>query len=323
MTLSEELLSKIQQLQEKFAAENQDLVGYLDGLLHADYLTYWDYIHLDTLLSLQNPRTAIEDEPIFIMYHQITELYFKLSLMEFANMRKAGPPKEVAVLLKRVQRINRYFEALTTSFGVMEQGMDREQFLQFRMTLMPASGFQSAQYRMIEIAATPLQNLVGIHFRDALAGETDLSTLFNKIYWKAGAVIEASGEKTLTLKQFEQKYTAPLLQMAQEVHGQTLSDFYLQLPATAQNNSKLIKALKLLDLNVNVYWPLQHYKTAVAYLAKRPHDIAATGGTNWQKYLPPRFQKRIFFPQLWSATEQDEWGKPWVDAVLKSLQAHD
>jgi tryptophan 2,3-dioxygenase len=41
-------------------------------------------------------------------------------------------------------------------------------------------------------------------------------------------------------------------------------------------------------------------------------DIAATGGTNWQKYLPPRFQKVIFFPDLWTQQEQEEWGKGWV-----------
>jgi tryptophan 2,3-dioxygenase len=50
----------------------------LDGLLYADFLTYWDYIHLDTLLSLQSPKTPFPDEEIFIIYHQITELYFKL-----------------------------------------------------------------------------------------------------------------------------------------------------------------------------------------------------------------------------------------------------
>jgi tryptophan 2,3-dioxygenase len=40
-----------------------------------------------------------------------------------------------------------------------------------------------------------------------------------------------------------------------------------------------------------------------------PEDIKATGGTNWQKYLPPRFQKIIFFPSLWSSQEKEEWGK--------------
>ncbi len=53
--------------------------------------------------------------------------------------------------------------------------------------------------------------------------------------------------------------------------------------------TQLEDALRLLDLNINVNWPLQHYKTAVRYLSKKPSDIPATGGTNWQKYLPPRF----------------------------------
>ena len=71
-------------------------------------------------------------------------------------------------------------------------------------------------------------------------------------------------------------------------------------------------ALRWLDVNVNVNWPLAHYKSAVRYLHKDPVDIAATGGTNWQKYLPPRFQKRIFFPEHWSDQELEEWGKGWV-----------
>jgi len=50
------------------------------------------------------------------------------------------------------------------------------------------------------------------------------------------------------------------------------------------------------------------YKFA-QYLKKDPEDIKATGGTNWQKYLPPRFQKIIFFPELWSEKEKEEWGK--------------
>jgi tryptophan 2,3-dioxygenase len=58
----------------------------------------------------------------------------------------------------------------------------------------------------------------------------------------------------------------------------------------------------------------------VAYLALRPTDIRATGGTNWQKYLPPRFQKRIFYPDLWSIEEKENWGKKWVEDTLKELK---
>ena len=80
----------------------------------------------------------------------------------------------------------------------------------------------------------------------------------------------------------------------------------------ASPSDELIKAMRWLDINVNVNWPLAHYKSAVRYLHKAPEDIAATGGTNWQKYLPPRFQKRIFFPELWNEQELEEWGKGWV-----------
>ena len=53
------ILDKLKQLEEKYAAMGQDLSSYLDGLLYADYRTYWDLIHLDTLLSLQRPQTPI------------------------------------------------------------------------------------------------------------------------------------------------------------------------------------------------------------------------------------------------------------------------
>jgi tryptophan 2,3-dioxygenase len=79
---SEEILNQLEKLEQKYDALGQDLSAYLDGLLHSDYLTYWDYIRLDSLLSLQTPKTSFPDEKIFILYHQITELYFKLILNE-------------------------------------------------------------------------------------------------------------------------------------------------------------------------------------------------------------------------------------------------
>jgi len=71
-----------------------------------------------------------------------------------------------------------------------------------------------------------------------------------------------------------------------------------------------------LDVNVNVNWPLVHYKSAVRYLNREPEEIKATGGTNWQKYLPPRFQKRIFYPTLWSDEDVANWGKGWVEEII-------
>ena len=61
MELSDEIIEKVKQLQEKYAATGQDLNSYLEGLLYADYVKYWDYIQVDTLLSLQKPRTNFPD----------------------------------------------------------------------------------------------------------------------------------------------------------------------------------------------------------------------------------------------------------------------
>ena len=199
MELSEEILSRVEKLQAKYAVMGQDLVSYLDGLLYAEYLTYWDYIHLDTLLSLQNPRTSFPDEEIFIMYHQITELYFKLSLHELEQIASTESP-DVKFLNTRIKRVNRYFANLTHSFEVMVDGMDRDQFLKFRMSLLPASGFQSAQYRMIEIYATDFIHLIDKDHRQQFEDNPgSLTEQFNYIYWKAGATELATGKKTLTL----------------------------------------------------------------------------------------------------------------------------
>lgn len=316
MDINEEINQRIDLLAKKYHASGQELVAYLDGLLYADYNTYWDYIHVDTLLSLQTPKTQFADEEIFIMYHQITELYFKLSLHE---MRQLSEKEDLTpeFFEARLMRINRYFSALTHSFGVMEKGMDREDFLKFRMSLIPASGFQSAQYRKIEICATDMINLVNKDLREEMrANDASIEEMYDKIYWKWGATIEKTGEKTLTLRQFERKYTEELIRLANGVRKVNLWQLYKGLKDAGKGHAGIEEQLRALDLNVNVNWPLQHYRTSVAYLAQRPHDVSSTGGTNWQKYLPPRFQKRIFYPELWTAEEKDEWGKKWVTDVL-------
>jgi tryptophan 2,3-dioxygenase len=317
MTVSEEVLKRIALLEEKYKATGQDLVSYLDGLLYSDYLTYWDYVQLDTLLSLQSPRTDFPDEHIFIMYHQVTELFFKMALHELEQIAAKGP--DVAFMIERLGRVNRYFGVLTQSYTVMVDGMDLDQFRKYRMSLLPASGFQSAQYRMIEIYSTDFLRLVDKDHRERMAERKDatIEDLFEFIYWKAGATEISTGKKTLTLEQFEQKYSAELIELAKSCRHTNMMALYHQLSAEDQQNEKLIQTLRQLDINVNINWPLAHYKSAVRYLHKNPEDIAATGGTNWQKYLPPRFQKRIFYPELWSAEELENWGKSWVDDLQK------
>ena len=316
MEITAELKEKLSQLNEKYAALGEDFNAYLEGLLHADVTAYWDYIQLDTLLSLQKPKTSFPDEVVFIMYHQITELYFKLALREFEALGQMTSLNKTH-FIDRVGRINRYFDALVKSFEVMIDGMDREEFLKFRMSLLPASGFQSAQYREIEIYSTDFINLVAKDVREEKRGVKDINQLFDYIYWKAGATEAESGKKTLTLIQFEEKYKGHFIALGNHCKDKNLWQVYLRLSKEDQADENVKQVLRQNDTNVNINWPLAHYKSAVKYLARQDKDVAATGGTNWQKYLPPRFQKRIFYPELWTTTEHENWGKMWVEDNLK------
>ena len=316
--LDPKIVKRLEQLEEKFRNSGQDLGSYLDGLLHDRYLTYWDYIHLDTLLSLQVPRTHFPDEEIFITYHQITELYFKLIIHEMKQIID-DKLQTATFFTEKLNRINRYFNVLTDSFDIMIRGMEKEQFLKYRMSLLPASGFQSVQFRMIEIYATPLCNLVNSKERKSFSEKNALEDTYEHLYWKFGATESDTGEKTLTLKQFEYRYTPRLMRTAHQVKENTILHCFQNLPEEEKNNATLVKAMRTFDANVNVNWSLVHMKAAYRYLNKKGNqEIKATGGTNWKQFLPPSFQKISFFPALWNDEELENWGKNWVEDLVNS-----
>jgi tryptophan 2,3-dioxygenase len=226
--LDPELLKKLRELKDKYESTGQDIHSYLEGLKHADYLRYWDYIHLDTLLTLQTPKTGMPDEVIFILYHQITELYFKLIIHELRQVCYSEK-LDAENFIMRIQRVVRYFKHLESSFGIMSQGMEKDQFLKFRMALLPSSGFQSAQFRKIEICMTDLINLVDPTRRDEMGDRDSVEDLFTEIYWKKGATELATGNKTLTLRHFEEKYESELTDLAREMDSKNVWKQYVNL----------------------------------------------------------------------------------------------
>ena len=126
-------------LKEKYEAIGQDAGTHLSGLLYAKPMTYWDFANTDALLSLQIQRTTLPDEMVFIMYHQINELLFKMILWEIeqiADKEELTPD----FFASRLGRISRYFDMLSSSFDIMGDGMDIDQYMKFRDTLTPASG---------------------------------------------------------------------------------------------------------------------------------------------------------------------------------------
>jgi tryptophan 2,3-dioxygenase len=295
----------IDQIKKKYSDLGENPENYLKGLLHAKPVTYWDYIEVDSLLSMQRTRTDFKDEKIFIMYHQTTELMLKMMVHEIEQIVEVEKPDN-EFLLGKVDRLNRYTRMLITSFDIMKYGMDYDDYNDFRYTLTPASGFQSAQFRFIEIYCTRLQNLINEEGRKHLPEEASVDQFFENIYWKDAGRDRKTGKKTLTLRLFEEKYEDQLMELARNVEGKTIED---KLSSIEHPSAELKKAIREFDYLYNVEWPMVHLKTAQHYLDKKGENKAATGGSEWKKYLHPKYQQRKFFPEFWSQEEIKNWGE--------------
>lgn len=302
----EELLD---QLESKFSAMGQDLNVHLEGLLHSKPITYWDYIQTDALLNLQIQRTNQPDEMVFIMYHQVNELLFKMILWEIEQVAH-NEELTADFFSTKLMRISRYFDMLTSSFNIMREGMEAEQYMKFRTTLTPASGFQSAQYRKIEFASTELINLIDNRFRATIDRNTPYEHALEHLYWQAAGKDYKTGKKSRLLTAFEEKYKVEFVAFTQEYNTINLYSKFKLLPEEIQQDPDLIKAMRHYDYTVNITWVMAHYDAANYYLTGGNPDkkVEATGGSDWTKYMHPKYQKRIFFPSLWSKSEIDQWG---------------
>ncbi|MBT8304711.1 MAG: tryptophan 2,3-dioxygenase [Bacteroidia bacterium] len=298
----------LKKLQAKYDAQSEDTENYLEGLLYGKSITYWDYIHTDALLSLQIPRTDFKDEMVFIAYHQINELLFKMILHEISQVAEKEK-LNVDFFETKLMRISRYFDMLTTSFEIMREGMDPEQYNKFRHTLTPASGFQSAQYRLIEFASTELINLIDARFRKTIDRDTPFEHALEHLYWQAAGKDFKTGEKSSLLTNFEKRYKEEFITFMKTYNTKNLWSRFKELPEKDQEDKALIKAMRHYDYTVNVTWVMAHYNAAVHYILGKAGDGEATGGSDWQKYMHPKYQKRIFFPELWSDKEIEDWGK--------------
>jgi tryptophan 2,3-dioxygenase len=249
----------VNQIKEKYEKLGENPETYFKGLLQAKPINYWDYIEVDTLLSLQKPRTNFKDEEIFIM-----------------------------------------------SFDIMKDGMSYDDYNVFRSTLAPASGFQSAQFRFIELHCTGLENLINEAGRERLSANPNIEEYFEHIYWKDAGMNRTTGKKSLTLTLFEEKYLHQFIGLATAMKGKTIADRLNELP---NKSEALLNLLREFDHLYNVAWPMVHLNTAKHYLDSKNENQQATGGSEWKKYLMPKFQQRKFFPAFWTNEEKEKWGE--------------
>ena len=112
-------------------------------------MSYTDYLGLDAVLSAQNPLSSAHDELLFIIQHQTSELWMRLAIHEITAARRLLLSETPTPAFKMLARVARIFEQLNSAWDVLRT-MTPSDYTQFRDDLGQSSGFQSAQYRMIE-----------------------------------------------------------------------------------------------------------------------------------------------------------------------------
>jgi tryptophan 2,3-dioxygenase len=116
---------------------------------HQASLTYSSYLALDELLGAQRARSAEHDELLFIIIHQVYELWFKQLLHESTHLQRRLEDGDTPHALHTLKRILTILKTIVAQIDVLET-MTPRQFLAFRDRLSAASGFQSAQFRELE-----------------------------------------------------------------------------------------------------------------------------------------------------------------------------
>lgn len=112
-------------------------------------MSYGDYLHLDKILAAQTPLSDAHDEMLFIIQHQVSELWMRLAVHELTAARDCIANDRLPPAFKMLARVARLFEQLNNAWDVLRT-MTPSEYTNFRDSLGQSSGFQSHQYRQIE-----------------------------------------------------------------------------------------------------------------------------------------------------------------------------
>jgi tryptophan 2,3-dioxygenase len=262
-------------------------------------VTYSTYLKLDELLSLQQPvsRPEVHDEFLFILIHQVYELWFRQLLHELDAVRAAFDRDKVLVGHKIYRRIIAIQRVLFEQIKVLET-MTPEDFNDFREVLNPASGFQSAQFRELE----------------ALCGLKD--PRFLKLH-RANPEVHQRLNKRLTEPSIYDAFIGLLKRRGFEVGegtpepnseaSQTLVDAFKMVYKDPDSHYDIYLMCEYLIESDELFqlWRFAHVKMVERTIGAR----MGTGGSPGSKYLKSTLN-RTFFPELWEVRSQlgsDTW----------------
>lgn len=266
----------------------------LDPSLEITQNHYWTYHNLEALLSCKRPLTASQDEDLFIAVHQICELAFHQMILDMERVLTAlgqaiadntdpiiGDTSEACYFFPRILRL---YEVILTTMPILKT---MRAFAEFRTTIGPTSGFQSFQFRHLEI----------------------MSGVRN--YWQGGTK-DTQGNPHIAETEFDRRYGSDIAQWFERYHNHNLAYYYDTLLQRSPGNTTAEQISYLFDhphaspvlKNMRTYDHLQirfhqfHLSLAVQQLKIVGVEVG-TGGTSFRDYLAKYHKQQApLFPGL-------------------------
>ena len=250
-------------------------------------LTYGDYLKLDDLLALQAPQSEgpEHDEMLFIVIHQVYELWFKLVLHEVERLQRALEAGEGAVAMAGFKRVLTIFKTLVGQVDILET-MTPVSFLSFRHRLDTASGFQSLQFRRLELQLGARRAEMLRHYPEA-APELEKLLAGNSLWDSFLLYLARKGypvpETALARDRTQPPQEDPAVQ-------DVLVGIYHGDPATREVCERMV------DLDEGLQeWRYRHVKMVERTIGTR----RGTGGSSGSEYLRTTLFQPLF-PDLWA-----------------------
>jgi tryptophan 2,3-dioxygenase len=257
-------------------------------------VTYASYLKIDELLALQQPRSSgpEHDEMLFIVIHQVYELWFKELLHEFDRVRRLLEDDESHRAQHTLKRILTILKVMVAQLDILET-MTPLEFLSFRERLEAASGFQSDQFRQIEF-------LLGIKSERAIERFPESG--------RARAALEQRYREPTVWDAFlhylaREKYPVPAAQLTRDVVARVepspeVQRILVDIYRKDSKNAELCERLVDLDEGIQE-WRYRHVKMVERTIGAK----IGTGGSTGAAYLRETVGAPAF-PDLWAIRSQ-------------------
>ena len=259
---------------------------------HKKSLTYTSYLGLDAVLAAQRPRSEEHDEILFIVVHQVYELWFKQLLHELAYLQRSLEEPKGAQALFTFKRVLTILKLVVAQIDVIET-MTPVQFLSFRDRLESASGFQSAQFRELEAVLGRRDVRVLRAYEEGSEAHRRIEAAMQRrsLYDSFLRYLSLSGYD-VPADRLERDVTAPV-EESEGVHRAILA-------AYRDDGEAAMVCERMVDLDEGFQeWRYRHVKMVERTIGHR----IGTGGSAGAKYLQTTLMKP-FFPDLWTVRSE-------------------